>query len=106
MYKLHLRYLYTFYNFDNEEDSKVIDETVDVEENKRFTLYQQEDSSFIMSGVKTDFVGKYVVVTFPNKDNILVYENEDTELVLDEYFDSMGANNHNIYEGYITLEKA
>ena len=33
------------------------------------------------------------------------YRNEVEELVYDEYFDSMGDDNHNVYEGALILKK-
>ena len=103
-YKLHLRYLYTFYSFDEILDDAPIDEKVDILPSPtRFTLHLQEDSSFIVSEVKEDFGGKYVILTFPNKDNLIVRENDEVELAYDEFFDSMGDNNHNVYEGTAEL---
>ena len=105
MYRIRLRYVYTFYSFGELLGCETRDEIVEVEEGKRFTLYQQEDSSFLLSGLRSDFKGNYIVLTHPNKDKVVVYEGEDTELVYDEYFDSIGDDNHNVYEGFITLEK-
>lgn len=105
MFKLHLRYVYTFYSFGELLGCETKDETVEIEDGKRFTLYQQEDGSFMLSSVKSDFKGNYVVLTHPNKDKVVVYEGDNAELVYDEYFDSMGDDNHNVYEGFITLEK-
>ena len=103
-YKLHLRYLYTFYRFDEILDDAPIDEMIEVTDSpKRFTLHLQEDSSFILSEVKSDFSGKYVILTFPNKDNLIVRENDEVELAYDEFFDSMGDNDHNVYEGTAEL---
>ena len=105
MFKLHLRYVYTFYSFGELLGCETQDEIIDVEDGKRFTLYQQEDSSFMISGVKSDYKGNYIVLTHPNKDKVVVYEGESAELVYDEYFDSMGDDNHNVYEGFVTLER-
>jgi hypothetical protein len=105
-YKLKIRYVYTFYSFDEILDCDVKDEETDVSDSpRRFTLHLQEDSSFVLSELKEDFRGKYVIVTYPNKDNILVYENDETELAYDEFFDAMGDNNHNVYEGTFSLLK-
>ncbi len=103
-YKLKIRYVYSFYNFDELLDCDVKEDEVSLDSSlKRFTLYTQEDSSFIVSEVKEDFKGKYVIVTYPNKDNVIVYENDETELAYDEFFDAMGGNNHNVYEGTFSL---
>lgn len=104
-FKLKIRYVYMFYSFDEFLDSDTKDDEIEIgSEPKRFALYLQEDSSFIVSEVKEDFKGKYVVVTYPNKDNVLVYENAETELAYDEFFDAMGDNNHNVYEGTFSLK--
>ena len=103
-YKLHLRYLYTFYSFDEILDDKAIDEKIDIEsEPIRITLYLQEDSSFVVSPLRRDHIGNYIILTFPNKDNLIVRENDEVELAYDEFFDSMGDNNHNVYEGTAEL---
>lgn len=103
-YKLHLRYVYTFYNFGEILDDGVFDEHVEIEDKpKRFTLHDQEDGSFVVSEVKEDFIGRYVVLTFPNKDNLLIRENQETELAYDEYYSAMGDDNHNVYEGAMTI---
>jgi len=105
MYELQLSYAYTFYNFGEVLDSDVRYETVSVGEPQRFKLYQQEDSTFILSELRENSVGKFVVLTHPNKDNVVIYEGGVAELVYDEYFDSMGDDNHNVYEGALTLKK-
>ena len=100
-YKLHFRYVYTFYSFDEILDTDVFDEKIPV--GGRFPLYQQEDGTFTASDVREDSIGKYVILTFPNKDNLVIHENEEIELCYDEFFDSMGDSNHNVYEGTVTL---
>ena len=105
MYSLHLRYVYTFYSFNEELDGGAFDEKIEIDNEKRITLYQQEDSSFVLSELKEDFAGKYVILTYPNKDNCIIHEGESVELAYDEYFDSMGDDNHNVYEGVLTLIK-
>ena len=105
MYKLHLKYVYTFYSFNEELAGDVIEQTVDIDTEKRFLLHQQEDSSFILSELRENHLGKYVILTYPNKDNLVIQEGQCQELVYDEYFDSMGDDNHNVYEGVITLSK-
>ena len=101
--KLTVRYVYDFYSFDERLADGVFSDEIEVGEPKRFKLYQQEDSSFMLSELKNDFRGRYVVVTYPNKDNVLVYENDETELAYDEFYDAMGDNNHNVYEGTFAL---
>lgn len=106
-YRLHLRYVYTFYSFDEILLEDVFDEYVELgDEPLRFTLMHQEDASFIISEAKVDFKGVYALLTFPNKDNIIVRMGEESELEYDEFFDAMGDNNHNVYEGTLTIEEA
>lgn len=105
-FELNLRYVYAFYSFNELLDCKPIEQKVEIiDKPKRFTLHLQEDASFIVSEVNKDFKGHFIVLTFPNKDNLVVHECEVAELAYDEYFDSMGDDNHNVYEGTITLEK-
>ena len=105
LYKLKLKYVYSFYNFGVELDTDVIEQEVAVGAAEvRFTLHQQEDSSFIVSPVNLSAGGSFVVLTHPNKDTVVVREGECQELIYDEYFDSMGDDNHNVYEGAVTLE--
>ncbi|MBQ8302696.1 MAG: hypothetical protein IJX97_04000 [Clostridia bacterium] len=102
-YILELKYIYTFYRYDDVFGSAVIDERIEVGEEKRITLHLQEDSSFIVSAPKKDSLGEYIVLTYPNKDNLIVHAGEVVELLYDEFFDSMGDNNHNVYEGTVAL---
>ncbi len=104
-YSIKLRYLYTFYSFDEILDTDAIEQTEKVESRaKRITLHQQEDGSFILSEIKHDHIGAYVILTFPNKDNLVIHEGDEVELAYDEFFDCMGDNNHNVYEGTVALE--
>ena len=105
MYELRLRYVYTFYSCNELLSSEARDESVKVDTECRFSLYQQEDSSFILSKLYDGVDGKYVVVTYPNKEKTVICEGKTAELVYDEYYDSMGDDNHNVYEGALTLEK-
>ena len=102
-YKLRLRYVYTFYSFDELLASDIRDETVEIGDGCRFTLYQQEDSSFTVSAPRQDTAGSFVILTYPNKDNLIIREGEETELVYDEFYDAMGDSNHNVYEGTAVL---
>lgn len=105
MYELELSYAYTFYNFGEILDSDVRVERIKVDTPCRFKLYQQEDSSFVLSELFENSRGRFVVLTHPNKDRVVIYENEVSELVYDEYFDSMGDDNHNVYEGALMLKR-
>lgn len=106
-YKLLLKYVYTFYNSGEITYEDVFDEAVDVAPNEiRFKLHDQEDGSFVLSEVLEDFIGKYVVVTFPNKDVVIIHEGESCELAYDEYYSAMGDDNHNVYVGTFSLLKA
>ena len=92
-----------YYRFGEILDTDAIEQVVEVGDARRFTLHLQEDSSFIVSELKSGPFGRYVVLTYPNKDNILVYEGKEVEIAYDEFFDSMGDSNHNVYEGTATL---
>ncbi len=102
-YILKFKYVYSFYSFDEELDSDVKSEQFEVSEGSRFKLYQQEDSTFLISSFGKDHIGRFAVLTYPNKDNIVVHENDCEEFVYDEFFDAMGDNNHNVYEGTVEL---
>lgn len=101
-YQLHLRYVYTFYRFDDVLACDVADERVGICPGTRFKLRDQEDSTFLISELH-DGNGAFAVLTFPNKDNLLLPLGEETELAYDEFYDAMGDNNHNVYEGTVTL---
>ena len=105
-YKLQLKYVYTFYSFDEllvedaiEQNEKIADT------DRRFTLHQQEDASFILSSLKQDFIGSFVTLTYPNKDSVVIHEGETVELCYDEFYMAMGDNNHNVYYGTAELVK-
>jgi hypothetical protein len=103
-YKLNLKYVYTFYNNGEIEIEDVFDENEKILNTPhRFTLHDQEDGSFILSELLSDFKGKYVTLTYPNKDILLIHENESVELEYDEYFSSFGDDNHNVYIGSLKL---
>lgn len=105
-YKLLFKYVYTFYNSGEVTYEDVFDENMAVSNAPiRFKLHDQEDGSFILSEVKEDSQGKFVIVTFPNKDVIIVRLGESTELVYDEYYSAMGDDNHNVYVGTLTLSE-
>ena len=103
-YTLLLKYVYTFYNSGEITYDDIFDEEIEVEQTPiRFKLHDQEDGSFILSEVQRDSNGKFVIVTFPNKDVIIVRLGESTELAYDEYYSAMGDDNHNIYIGTLSL---
>ena len=64
----------------------------------------QEDGSFTASKLQRDHLGDFVVITFPNTDKMIVRPNAVAELAYDEFFDSMGDNNHNVYIGTVRLK--
>lgn len=106
MYKLHLRYVYTFYSMNEILGEDFFDEYVEISNDTvRFTLHDQEDGSFTVTPIKENHLGKYVVMTFPGKDNLVITFGDEVELAYDEYYDAMGDDNHNVYEGTVTLEK-
>ena len=105
-YKLTFKYVYTFYSFDEEVDADVRSESFDLGEGDRFTLTDQEDSAFHITSVGCDQIGEYVVLTFPNKDSIVIHAGEVCEFAYDEFFDAMGDSNHNVYEGTVEMALA
>lgn len=98
---LSFKYVYTFYSFGEELDGYIKEESFELAEGDRFALAQQEDSTFLISSVGKDQRGVYLVLTYPNKDNIVVHDGEVCEFVYDEFFDAMGDSNHNVYEGTV-----
>ena len=103
-YRLLLKYVYTFYSFGEMLDDGIFDEAIEVTSlDQRFKLHDQEDGSFILSAVSRDSLGNHVIVTFPNKDVIIVREGESVELAYDEYYSVMGDDNHNVYVGSLSL---
>ena len=103
-YKLILKYVYTFYNSGEATYEDIFEEDIEIPASPiRFKLHDQEDGSFILSEAKEDSKGTFVIVTFPNKDVIVVRLLESTELVYDEYYSAMGDDNHNVYVGTLTL---
>lgn len=102
-WKLLFRYVYTYYSFDEILDTDAIVQEVELDSDVRFTLHLQEDASFVASAPRDAGHGYFSVLTFPNKDNLVIREGEEYELAYDEFFDSMGDNNHNVYEGTVTL---
>lgn len=104
-YRLNFRYIYDFYSFGEVLTSDVRSETFPVTEGGRFTLDQQEDGSFQTSEVCEDSDGKFTVLTYPNKDRLLVYLGRERAFAYDEYYSAMGDDNHNVYEGTVTLEE-
>ena len=105
-FALHLRYIYTFYNSGEAIDFDAIDEFIEILDTPhRFTLHQQEESSFVVSEPRRDHLGNCVVLTFPGKESLLIHEGDEVELAYDEQFDTMGDVNNNVYEGTMTLER-
>lgn len=82
----------------------VIDERLEITAGCRFTIHDQEDGSFLVSELRDTADGKMTVLTFPNKDNICLYEGRTEEFSYDEYYTAMGDDNHNVYVGTVVLE--
>lgn len=102
-YRLIFKYVYTFYNNGDECFSEVFEQEEDIGVGARFLLHDQEDGSFLISDISRDHLGDFAVLTFPNKDNIIVRSDRACELAYDEYYSAMGDNNHNVYEGTVRL---
>ena len=106
MYALHFRLIYSFYRFGEELISEAVERVVPVTDAAiRFTLDGQEDGSFLVSELTEGVGGKYVVLTHPNKDSQMICEGVTEELAYDEYYSVMGDDNHNVWEGAVTLER-
>lgn len=101
---IHFRYVYSFYSDGELTLEDIFDERFEVTEGCRFTIHDQEDGSFLVSEIKDTADGKMAVLTFPNKDNMCLYEGRAEELSYDEYYTVMGDDNHNVYVGSVTLE--
>ena len=89
MYYLHFRYVYSFYSDGELMLEDVLEERHAVSEGARIVLHDQEDGSFLLSGVKRDMHGEFVVLTYPNKDNLCVYLDRSEEFDYDEYYSAM-----------------
>lgn len=100
MARLKFKYVYEFYSFGELMLDDIIEEEFEIAPGTRFTLHQQEDGSFLISSL--DEGG--CVLTFPNKDNLVLRHGKSEELSYDEYYSVMGDDNHNVYVGTVTLE--
>ena len=100
-FKIVFDYVYSFISFGEELVTDVRSECFDT--GTRFKLNSQEDGSFTVSVPMRDNLGTYAILTFPNKDNIIVRSDRACELAYDEYYSAMGDNNHNVYEGTVRL---
>ena len=101
---LHFRYVYSFYSDGELMIEDVIDERFEITAGSRFTIHDQEDGSFLISEIRDTVDGRMAVLTFPNKDNLCIYEGRVEELSYDEYYTVMGDDNHNVYVGTVSLE--
>ena len=102
-YRIIFEYVYSFISFGEELETAVRTEEFPI--GGRFRLDGQEDGSFTVGGIESDGTGNFAVLTFPNKDRLIVREGRCTELEYDEFFESMGDSNHNVYVGAVRLEK-
>ncbi len=101
---LHFRYVYSFYSDGELMIEDVIDERFEITGGCRFTIHDQEDGSFLISEIRDTVDGRMAVLTFPNKDNLCIYQGRVEELSYDEYYTVMGDDNHNVYVGTVSLE--
>lgn len=102
-YQLHLRYLYTFYSFDDILTSDLFEERIPVSEGRRFALHEQEGGTFVLSDVRKDAAGRdYVILTFPSKENLMLLAGDETELAYEEIAGDEGEE-RNVYEGTVAL---
>ncbi len=105
-YILELKYVYSALRFGEEIDGGVLDERVAVGEGVRFKLYSQEDSSFTVGEIGNDSSGAFAILTYPNKDRVVLREDAPAELAYSEYYETFGDSNHNVYIGTVTLTLA
>ncbi len=98
-YTLHFHYVYTFYRFGEEEFSDAISEEFCLKDGDRFTLRHQTDGSFMLKAKNTESV----ILTFPNKDNLVLRVGEEHELAYDEFSEECGDPCHNVCEGTVSL---
>jgi len=100
MATIKFKYVYEFYNFGELMLDDIIEEEFEVSAGDRFKLHQQEDGSFLVSSLSAS----QCVLTFPNKDNMVLTPGVAEELSYDEYYSEMGDDNHNVYIGTVTFE--
>ncbi len=100
MSTIKFKYVYEFYNFGELMLDDIVEEEFVVKEGDRFKLHQQEDGSFLVSSLSDS----QCVLTFPNKDNLVLLPLVSEELSYDEYYSEMGDDNHNVYIGTVTFE--
>ena len=100
MARIKFRYVYEFYSFGTLMLDDIIEEEFEVEPGTRFKLHQQEDGSFLISSIGENGC----VLTFPNKDNLVLVSGKSEELCYDEYYSAMGDDNHNVYVGTVSFE--
>ena len=84
--KFHFRYVYTYFHFDDILNEGAYDETFDAAAGNRFTLTHQEDGSFLVGGVGHDAGGEYAILTFPNKDNLLIHSRKFFKMIFQYFF--------------------
>ena len=101
MARIKFKYVYEFYSFGELLLDDIIEEEFEVELGTRFTLHHQEDGSFLISSLDENGC----VLTFPNKDNLVLRPGKSEERGYDEYYSVMGDDNHNVYVGSVTYEK-
>ena len=104
-YYLNFKYIYSFYSDGVLMLEDVLEQRVEISHGCRFTLHDQEDGSFLISDITCDSLGEIAVLTFPNKDTLLLRLGKAEELSYDEYYSAMGDDNHNVYLGTVTFER-
>lgn len=98
-YTLHFHYVYTFYRFGEEEFSEAVSEEFSLKSTDRFTLRHQTDGCFLITAKNE----KSIILTFPNKDNLVLTAGEEYELAYDEFCEECGDPCHNVCEGTVSL---
>ena len=102
-YILKFNYVYTYFSEGEEVDGAVKEEIFSVARGSRIRLYQMEDASFHIAEVGRDNIGRYIVLTYHDKESAVLHEGAVEELSFEEKYHSMGEVCHNLYEGTVEL---
>ena len=102
-YTLKFNYVYTYFSEGEEVDGAVKEEIFSVARGSRIRLYQMEDASFHIAEVGRDNIGRYIVLTYHDKESAVLHEGAVEELSFEEKYHSMGEVCHNLYEGSVEL---
>lgn len=102
-YTLKFNYVYTYFSDGEEIDGAVKEEIFSVTRGSRIRLYQMEDATFYIGECGRDGIGRYVVLTYHDKESVVLHEGAVEELSFEEKYHTMGEVCHNLYEGSVEL---